>query len=110
MKLTLAGADTFVNLKAEFMLRRACDARFFSMHRDVGETRPLPFVRHVRCAGDPLSGPSAVDAVMAGCMYINPIYATPKKTFYESQHPFLEQSVGSPHVCSYDLRVRALES
>eukprot|EP00903_Cladosiphon_okamuranus_P019898 g18289.t1 len=52
--------------------------------------------------GDPLSGPSAVDAVVAGCTYINPIFATPVKTIYHSQHPFLAQSVGEPYACSYE--------
>ncbi|CAM9185165.1 unnamed protein product [Laminaria digitata] len=51
--------------------------------------------------GDPLSGPSAVDAVMAGCVYLNPIYATPVKNIYTSQHPFLAQTVGEPYVCSF---------
>eukprot|EP00752_Nemacystus_decipiens_P010661 g9493.t1 len=51
--------------------------------------------------GNPLSGPSAVDAMLAGCTYINPIFATPVKTIYNSQHPFLAQSVGEPYVCSF---------
>lgn len=55
--------------------------------------------------GDPLSGPSAVDAVMAGCVYLNPVYATPTKKIYNSQHPYLAESVGEPYVCSFEQKV-----
>jgi len=51
--------------------------------------------------GDPLLGPSAIDAVTVGCMYIDPVYDTPKKDVYLSQHPYAEQSIGKPFVCSY---------
>ena len=43
--------------------------------------------------GNPLVGPSAVDAVVAGCVYINPVYDQPVKEEYWSQHPYLEQQV-----------------
>ena len=43
--------------------------------------------------GNPLVGPSAVDAVVAGCVYINPIYDQPVKDMYWSQHPYLEKEV-----------------
>lgn len=59
--------------------------------------------------GDPLAGPSAVDAVVAGCTYINPVFAAPVKVIYHSQHPYLAQSVGEPYVCSFEQTVsRAL--
>ena len=32
--------------------------------------------------GNPLVGPSAVDAIVAGCVYINPAYAAPVKDVY----------------------------
>lgn len=48
-------------------------------------------------------GPSAVDAVVAGCVYINPTYKRPTKDVYWSQHPFLADRVGAPHVCNADL-------
>lgn len=47
--------------------------------------------------GNPLVGPSAVDAVVAGCVYINPIYDQPMKEMYWSQHPFLEKEVLALH-------------
>jgi len=50
--------------------------------------------------GNPLVGPSAVDAVVAGAVYINPIYSKPMREVYHSQHPYLEERVGKPHVCS----------
>ncbi|CAM9864132.1 unnamed protein product, partial [Hapterophycus canaliculatus] len=52
--------------------------------------------------GNPLSGPSAMDAVMAGCIYLNPVFPFPMKNIYNSQHPFLAQSVGEPYVCSFE--------
>lgn len=53
--------------------------------------------------GNPLLGPSAVDAVVAGCVYINPTYKTPVKDVYWSQHPYLADRVGAPHVCNANL-------
>lgn len=52
--------------------------------------------------GNPLLGPSALDAIAAGSMYINPVYNTPAYDgTYTSQHPFAVQKIGPPHVCSY---------
>ncbi len=52
--------------------------------------------------GNPLLGPSALDAIAAGSMYINPVYNTPAYDgTYTSQHPFAVQKIGAPHVCSY---------
>ena len=54
--------------------------------------------------GDPLLGPSAIDAVAAGCMYINPIYSPPvmhNGHSFASQHPHAAESIGEPYVCSY---------
>ncbi|CAM9469783.1 unnamed protein product, partial [Pylaiella littoralis] len=52
--------------------------------------------------GLPLSGPSAVDALAAGCIYINPVFSWPTKNIFSSQHPYVAQSVGEPYVCSYE--------
>ncbi|CAM9243725.1 unnamed protein product [Ectocarpus fasciculatus] len=52
--------------------------------------------------GNPLLGPSAVDAVTAGCAYLNPLFLRPEKKIYNSQHPFLAQHVGEPYVCSFE--------
>ena len=54
--------------------------------------------------GDPLLGPSAIDAVSRGCMYINPIYEKPVRVneqIFLSQHPYAVQNIGEPYVCSY---------
>lgn len=54
--------------------------------------------------GSPLLGPSAIDAVAAGCMYINPIYSEPfahNDQLFNSQHPYAVEKVGEPYVCSY---------
>ena len=56
--------------------------------------------------GDPLLGPSAIDAITYGCMYINPTYQKgghPKKEAHLSQHPYAEQFIGEPFVCSYKI-------
>lgn len=52
--------------------------------------------------GDPLMGPSALEAVQAGAVFLNPTYPTPREQGqYTSQHPYLARSVGEPYVCSY---------
>ena len=55
--------------------------------------------------GNPLLGPSAVDAIRHGCVYINPMYPVnaPKLKRYFSQHPYLETEIGKPYVCSANL-------
>ena len=55
--------------------------------------------------GDPLLGPSAVDAIRHGCLYINPVYSShsPKLKRYYSQHPYLQTYIGKPYVCSAKL-------
>lgn len=51
--------------------------------------------------GDPLLGPSAIDAIRLGCMYMNPTY-TPQnsKKGYNSQHPYAAANMAHA-VCSY---------
>jgi len=51
--------------------------------------------------GDPLLGPSAIDCITVGCVYINPIYDKPNA--YESQHTYAVRTIGDPHVCSYHI-------
>lgn len=54
--------------------------------------------------GDPILGPSAIDAMTAGCMYLNPRYKRDiKGTMFYSQHPYAEKTIGSPYVCSFDV-------
>lgn len=57
--------------------------------------------------GHPLLGPSAIDAVVAGAVYINPQYSAPVKG-YNSQHPYAETRIGMPYVCSYPENDHAL--
>jgi hypothetical protein len=74
--------------------------------RWVGHQTPEQWMRLLRESrfliglGDPLLGPSAIDAISAGCMYINPLYSEHKKGVL-SQHSFAETEVGAPHVCNY---------
>ncbi len=54
--------------------------------------------------GDPLAGPSAVDAIGAGAVYIDPFFAhvpgvRPELARWGSQHPFLSRAVGAPYAC-----------
>lgn len=52
--------------------------------------------------GHPLLGPSAIDAVSLGCIFINPIYRQPQlEAKYPSQHPYIEE-VAPEYVCSYE--------
>ena len=50
--------------------------------------------------GDPLLGPSAIDAISVGCMYINPIYAAPVREIHKTQHDYAARSIGAPYVCN----------
>lgn len=52
--------------------------------------------------GDPLIGPSALDAAAAGTVFLNPHFNAPKLEFFESQHPFLE-AASHDHACAVDL-------
>jgi hypothetical protein len=59
--------------------------------------------------GDPVSGPSALEALAEGCVYIDPTYATPRlvngvpRLEIKSQHPFAA-GIGPPFVHAVDLR------
>eukprot|EP01039_Chlorochromonas_danica_P010326 gene10326-11430_t len=51
--------------------------------------------------GHPLLGPSALDAVSVGCLFINPVYSQPQlEAGYRSQHAYLSEKLPS-HVCDY---------
>jgi CheY-like chemotaxis protein len=51
--------------------------------------------------GNPLLGPSAIDAVSLGCMFIDPIYKTQAHIAkYISQHPYLHTALPE-YVCTY---------
>jgi hypothetical protein len=56
--------------------------------------------------GNPLLGPSALEALAAGAMYLDPTYdrktrpLTDVSPLFKSQHPFLREFVGEPYVCS----------
>ena len=55
--------------------------------------------------GDPLLGPSAMDAISVGCMYLNPIYDTPVRDgLFYSQHSYAADKIGEPYVCSYHIK------
>ncbi len=52
--------------------------------------------------GNPLLGPSALDAVSSGCVFVNPVYRTPAYNGqFKSQHPYAADRIGMPYVCSY---------
>lgn len=54
--------------------------------------------------GDPLLGPSAVDAVSVGTAFINPqLSGRAARRHYASQHPWVAAHVGEPAVCTVDL-------
>lgn len=53
--------------------------------------------------GNPILGPSAIDAVSMGCVFLNPLYDKPVEhngLLFASQHPFAEK-MGAPYVCNY---------
>ena len=51
--------------------------------------------------GNPLLGPSAIDAIACGAVYINPIYSSPMRDIFKSQHDYAAEKIGEPMVCSY---------
>ena len=53
--------------------------------------------------GDPLLGPSAIDAIAMGCVYINPTYRNPVRKIHKSQHDYAANVLGSPYVCNANL-------
>jgi hypothetical protein len=53
--------------------------------------------------GDPLLGPSAIDALSMGCMYINPIYKVAVRKIHTSQHDYAMNNIDSKRVCSFQL-------
>ena len=50
--------------------------------------------------GDPLLGPSAIDAISMGCVYINPVYDSPVRNHFKTQHDYAVTQIGSPYVCN----------
>lgn len=53
--------------------------------------------------GNPLLGPSAIDAISVGCAFLNPVYDKPVlDNQYQSQHPFAME-VAPTHVCPYHI-------
>jgi hypothetical protein len=53
--------------------------------------------------GDPLLGPSAIDAISMGCVYINPIYRSPTRQIRRTQHDYATTVIGEPYVCDAHL-------
>jgi Glycosyltransferase family 18 len=57
--------------------------------------------------GDPLLGPSALDAVAAGAVFINPVFSAgnvrAELQAWGSQHPYLSGTLGAPYVCDATL-------
>mmetsp|Transcript_37637 Transcript_37637/g.120726 ORF Transcript_37637/g.120726 Transcript_37637/m.120726 type:complete len:429 (-) Transcript_37637:1635-2921(-) len=61
-------------------------------HRLLAESKAVVGLGH------PLLGPTALDAVAHGCVYVDPAYAKPVKGYW-SQHPYLRDHLGEPYVC-----------
>ena len=57
---------------------------------------------HMLGLGDPLLGPSGIDAIAQGCVLINPKYTKPKRGWM-SQHGFVEEFVDDDYHCTVDL-------
>lgn len=68
--------------------------------------------------GEPLDGPTALEAISHGCIYINPIFNPPihaknkpTRFNYTSQHPFIEKYIPSPYVYNVDIKnIRLLKN
>ena len=55
--------------------------------------------------GDPLLGPTGIDAVVHGNVLINPVYREAKKRYYHSQHPIIEEWMDKDYVCDIHMEV-----
>lgn len=53
--------------------------------------------------GDPLLGPSAIDAISMGCMYINPVYKEPVRVIHKTQHDYVVNNIDKSYVCNVRL-------
>lgn len=53
--------------------------------------------------GDPLLGPSAIDAISMGCVYINPVHDKPVRGHFKTQHDYAISKIGAPYVCNANL-------
>lgn len=63
--------------------------------------------------GNPLDGPTALEAIAHGCIFINPRFSPPihvenkpTRYLYTSQHPFAEKYIPPPHVYTVDFNNR----
>ena len=76
-------------------------------HLDKSEWRKLLAAsKFVLGLGDPVLGPTAMEALASGCVYINPVYPNGGKlvsgVMMRSQHDFL-MKIGKPYVCNFDM-------
>ena len=65
--------------------------------------------RYLLGVGLPLVGPTALEAIAHGCVYINPIFNPPRTTgkartkyAYTSQHPFVAEHIPEPYAFTID--------
>lgn len=73
-------------------------------HQDrAGWLRLLAESKFLIGLGDPLLGPSAIDAISMGCMYINPVHDKPVRGRFKTQHDYAVEHIGAPYVCSAHL-------
>ena len=86
------------------MLSKIVSSSFFSVSYSSLITRPhQPHPPPPVGLGDPLLGPSAIDAVSMGCMYINPVHDTPVRGHFQTQHDYAMEQIGAPYVCNAHL-------
>jgi hypothetical protein len=59
----------------------------------------------------PLDGPTALESIAHGCVYLNPLFSPPRLVSgkptnyrYTSQHPFIEREISPPHSYLIDFR------
>lgn len=84
--------DTFLERE---LMRTGCKYARLTSH--------LFLTRFMIGLGNPILGPSAIDAVSMGCMFLNPVFDQPvmhNGLPFASQHPFAEK-LGAPYVCNY---------
>mmetsp|Transcript_28369 Transcript_28369/g.69109 ORF Transcript_28369/g.69109 Transcript_28369/m.69109 type:complete len:491 (+) Transcript_28369:103-1575(+) len=98
----IASRSHLVSTAPESALPRHQNIESVGHQTPEGWNRLLSTSKFLVGLGDPLVGPSAIDAITSGVMFLNPHYDSPKLQHYHSQHPFAEQSVPS-HVCGFNM-------
>lgn len=100
--LAAAGVELHFTIEKPAAVPAGLDGAVWHGHLDAARWHALlAESRFMLGLGDPIAGPSAVDALAGGAAFLNPRFAEPRAGGFDSQHPFLAAAVGAPYVCDF---------